>query len=316
MSESWLHHWQNRSWRNEVNREGARIRAAGGDQFASHGVRPGDRIFIVTIRSGRLFLGGRFTVSEITTRARAQRILRSKSLFRVGTWAIGRRAGGTPLDLHRELSPELVRRLRLQSKKGERPLHFSSPDRLDNQATRNLGHLTRRSAELLEAVLSITDVLPKSDVLLTVDSRLLAPGSLGRELDWSFSLPEELEASTFSEGRRTSIWVDRFERDPRARVACLQRYGSRCAVCRFDFGSFYGPEASGFIHVHHLDPLRGGERETDPMRDLRPVCPNCHAVLHSGRKERSIKEVRTMIRKARKIEADENRASKDSARPD
>ncbi len=33
----------------------------------------------------------------------------------------------------------------------------------------------------------------------------------------------------------------------------------------------------GFIHVHHLKPLSevGYEYRVDPIRDLRPVCPNC-----------------------------------------
>ncbi len=42
---------------------------------------------------------------------------------------------------------------------------------------------------------------------------------------------------------------------------------------------------SGFIHVHHLKPQssRGGEYEIDPVLDLVPVCPNCHAVMHRRR---------------------------------
>jgi 5-methylcytosine-specific restriction protein A len=27
----------------------------------------------------------------------------------------------------------------------------------------------------------------------------------------------------------------------------------------------------------------GGEYQVDPIADLRPVCPNCHAMLHSRR---------------------------------
>ena len=42
-----------------------------------------------------------------------------------------------------------------------------------------------------------------------------------------------------------------------------------------------GREAEGYIHVHHLRGLSdvGGEYVVDPVNDLRPVCPNCHAVL-------------------------------------
>ncbi|MDC9497701.1 MULTISPECIES: HNH endonuclease [unclassified Pseudoalteromonas] len=36
------------------------------------------------------------------------------------------------------------------------------------------------------------------------------------------------------------------------------------------------------MHVHHIVPISdiGDEYQVDPIRDLRPVCPNCHAMLH------------------------------------
>lgn len=38
-----------------------------------------------------------------------------------------------------------------------------------------------------------------------------------------------------------------------------------------------------------------GEYEADPAEDLRPVCPNCHAVIHLGGKDRNIEKVRAML---------------------
>jgi predicted HNH restriction endonuclease len=59
----------------------------------------------------------------------------------------------------------------------------------------------------------------------------------------------------------------------------------------------YGKVADGYIHVHHLRPLSevNGEYVVDPVKDLRPVCPNCHAVLHLGGECRSIEEVMKMV---------------------
>jgi predicted HNH restriction endonuclease len=37
------------------------------------------------------------------------------------------------------------------------------------------------------------------------------------------------------------------------------------------------------------------EYVVDPVADLRPVCPNCHAVLHSRRPAYSIEEVRGLL---------------------
>ena len=54
---------------------------------------------------------------------------------------------------------------------------------------------------------------------------------------------------------------------------------------------------AGFIHVHHLRPLSEirGEYMVDPVADLCPVCPNCHAVIHYGGRLRGIDEVRQLL---------------------
>jgi hypothetical protein len=72
---------------------------------------------------------------------------------------------------------------------------------------------------------------------------------------------------------------------------------NRDVVCGFDFGAVYGAEFAGFIHVHHLRPLSEirGEYVVDPVADLCPVCPNCHAVIHHGGRVRSVEEVRQLL---------------------
>ena len=116
-------------------------------------------------------------------------------------------------------------------------------------------------------------------------------------------LADELDLSQpIMEGARYRITVNAYERDPRARQLCIARHGTACVVCGFSFGSVYGPVADGFIHVHHLRPLseNGGEHEINPVEDLRPVCPNCHAVLHRRVPAFSIEEVRTMLTQQRR----------------
>ena len=87
------------------------------------------------------------------------------------------------------------------------------------------------------------------------------------------------------EGAKTRIMVNRYERSASARQACLNAHGTACTVCGFDFGERYGDLGEGFIHVHHLVDLStiGKEYEIDGAEDLRPVCPNCHAMLHRER---------------------------------
>jgi hypothetical protein len=96
--------------------------------------------------------------------------------------------------------------------------------------------------------------------------------------------PEEVEQSaTFSEGSVEKVLVNRYERDSRAKEECKRHYGTICVLCGFDFVAKYGELMEGFIHVHHIKQLArlGANYRVDPIRDLRPVCPNCHAVLHS-----------------------------------
>jgi hypothetical protein len=119
-----------------------------------------------------------------------------------------------------------------------------------------------------------------------------------RILDRQAGLPGELSpGEPFVEGAARQVLVNRYERDPAARRACIAHYGPTCVVCGFNFGAAYGPLAEGFIHVHHITSLSqiGEEYEVDPVGDLRPVCPNCHAVIHLGGVCRSIEEVRQLL---------------------
>lgn len=113
-----------------------------------------------------------------------------------------------------------------------------------------------------------------------------------------FRFPEELHEQGLMEGAACTVVVDAFERSPEARRRCIEAHGTSCVVCGFSFGNAYGDFARDFIHVHHLNPLamQRGEHEVDPVRDLRPVCPNCHAVIHLRNGCLSIEEAKAMLR--------------------
>jgi 5-methylcytosine-specific restriction protein A len=115
-------------------------------------------------------------------------------------------------------------------------------------------------------------------------------------------LPEELDGEKFPEGARKRISINAYERDPRARASCIAHYGSRCSVCKKNLADIYGDFVAGLIHVHHIKPLSktSGGYEVDPIQDLRPICPNCHAVVHANTPPLSIEQVRRMIAKRRK----------------
>lgn len=111
--------------------------------------------------------------------------------------------------------------------------------------------------------------------------------------------PEELlNHSELTEGAKQTIVVNAYERNPKARQQCLDNNDAVCIICQCDFGQRYGPEMAGFIHVHHITPLSsiGTTYFVDPIVDLKPVCPNCHAVIHAGGKCRTIEEVKAMLK--------------------
>jgi predicted HNH restriction endonuclease len=111
-------------------------------------------------------------------------------------------------------------------------------------------------------------------------------------------LPEEVNTSEiFREGAVRQISINAYERDPNARQRCILHYGTSCFICGFNFGKVFGELGEGFIHVHHLQPLSqiGEEYEVDPIKDLRPVCPNCHAMIHRQFPPLSIDEIKSLI---------------------
>ena len=92
----------------------------------------------------------------------------------------------------------------------------------------------------------------------------------------------EFEVLGYTEGERQRSLVNKYERDERNRKLCIEARGCRCAICGFDFEESYGELGKGFIHVHHIVPVSkiGPNYIIDPVKDLIPVCPNCHAMLH------------------------------------
>jgi 5-methylcytosine-specific restriction enzyme A len=110
---------------------------------------------------------------------------------------------------------------------------------------------------------------------------LPTPAYFSVKLESETIFPDEVvPANSYHEGVVSQALVNVYERDPKARKACIEHYGLNCTVCNFNFEAVYGERGSGFIHIHHLKPVSEGEYELNPINDLRPVCPNCHAMLH------------------------------------
>lgn len=120
------------------------------------------------------------------------------------------------------------------------------------------------------------------------------PDALGKEV---FDPKSRLEGAAYQ------ITTNRYERCARLRKECIDYYRSIndlalvCLSCSFDFEDVYGELGAGFMHIHHIDPLGDlqEERLVDPKKDLVPLCPNCHTMVHrklsSDQKPRSAEEL-------------------------
>ena len=102
----------------------------------------------------------------------------------------------------------------------------------------------------------------------------------------------------YKEGKSISVTVNKYERDSLARKRCLEHYGTSCQICDFNFSEVYKDIGKDFIHVHHIKPICeiGEEYQVNPITDLIPVCPNCHAMIHRRRPAYRIEEVRNKMK--------------------
>jgi 5-methylcytosine-specific restriction protein A len=122
------------------------------------------------------------------------------------------------------------------------------------------------------------------------------------ELTGDEQFPEEIPTESqekLIEGAKKTITVNSYERNSKARKRCINHYRSTCNVCDLDFEKTYGELGKDFIHVHHLTKVAdiGEIYEVNPIKDLRPVCPNCHAMLHKKEPPLTIGELKERLNK-------------------
>jgi hypothetical protein len=115
-------------------------------------------------------------------------------------------------------------------------------------------------------------------------------------------LAEEVGPAWHASRHVLPISINAYEQDPLARLLCLRAHGSVCKVCSIDLERIYGRLGIAAMHVHFLPPLErlGPDHMLDPVRDLIPVCPTCHTMLHRGREEAlRIEDLKAIMEQAR-----------------
>lgn len=230
-------------------------------------------------------MAGKMEVRKICGREEAAVELGTDNLWDASEHVIG--SSGTPKDFDLTVPAKTTERLGFVTGRGNRPLKFESSGRLDKQTLRGVREIDAASAAELDKLLP-----PLQQISTRRDEAF----------DYADSFPEGVvDSHDYYEGSTRSVTVNVYERNAKARASCIAHYGDECFVCGFSFKSGYGDEGEGFIHVHHLKALSeiGEEYKLDSIRDLRPVCPNCHAMIHRKNPAYAIEEMKNLIGRAR-----------------
>jgi len=121
---------------------------------------------------------------------------------------------------------------------------------------------------------------------------------------WSSSNDsDDAEIPFYFEGKEYNLIETKYERNSIARKKCIEHWGVRCMICGFSFEDAYGKIGHEYIHVHHIVPISTIKEEyiIDPIKDLIPLCANCHAIIHSNNPPFFVDEIRDIIERQRKI---------------
>ncbi|MDE5845095.1 MAG: hypothetical protein K2H44_06910 [Muribaculaceae bacterium] len=117
----------------------------------------------------------------------------------------------------------------------------------------------------------------------TLQNNILVEGEVLNHILLNFDIVRNISSNEYEEGESKRVPITSYERNPIARKECIKHYGYRCHICNMNFEKKYGKIGRNFIHVHHKEFIStkgGNNHKVDPIRDLIPVYPNCHAMLH------------------------------------
>ncbi len=115
------------------------------------------------------------------------------------------------------------------------------------------------------------------------------------------------DTSGMPEGALISVMVNRYERSPANRAACIAHFGSFCRACGFDFLKVYGELGEGFVEVHHRIPVSrmGPNYFVNPLSDLVPLCSNCHSMVHRCNPPLEVEALAELVNAAKAKRIDE-----------
>ena len=262
------------------------------DQFG--GVLPGDVLWIVTSRAGRLFLLNRFKVHVRTTQSKAARLLGVKpsELWEATHHVLVKEGDRQPLT-ELELPVRVVQRLRFHSRTS--PTLELVDGKVNPQRLQTLRTLEDSSAALLDKEWERVGTEVSRDTSDPDELRRRAQQVLARQRAQGKKL---IRPKGKKVPKRTSAIHHLYERDPKVVAWVLQEAKGKCEACSKP-GPFRSAVGDLFLEVHHVRRLaRGG---SDRPENAVALCPNCHRALHhavdsDGRSKKLYDRVRRLGR--------------------
>lgn len=108
-------------------------------------------------------------------------------------------------------------------------------------------------------------------------------GDSGKAIEY-----DDADYAPDTEGVEHQYNLTKKERNPELRRKCIEYYKQmwnghiRCLCCGFEFGKAYENVGDGYIEIHHVNPHHtfDGEHTVDPVKELIPLCSNCHSMIH------------------------------------
>jgi hypothetical protein len=192
---------------------GGRLNHCASNQFGR--VMVGDIVWLISVDSGVLYLINKITVGQVTDFEGAALSLGTRHLWDSTHQILA--AEGTAQPMQKPSIAHLAGSLRFASKGGK--------DRLKIDA----GVINPQQLQTMRLL------TPDSAAMLRVEvDRLDEPQPP------PFTVTEELrESLPLVEGAVALISVNAYERNSEARTRCIERHGTNCCICGFNFGEAY-----------------------------------------------------------------------------
>jgi len=105
---------------------------------------------------------------------------------------------------------------------------------------------------------------------------------------------ERIETEGYEEGTLIEFMHRRHERNKKNREIAIKIHGNSCKICSFTTKEVFGKDE--IIQVHHILPVSkmNEGHVVDPEKELIPVCPTCHAFIHTRKPPYTMDEVISM----------------------